>query len=909
MNEFIKDFLLYCFPVILAIPLSLANAISTWQRRKMPGSATFSLLMSNIALWSITTLLLELSNSASTALFWYKLRYLSIATVPVQVLVFGLQFSGWDRKVKTWQKWMLFLIPFISQVFIWIFPDLFIESITFQQNGFLMLIASDTTGPWFPIHFLASVISTIVGISIIIVSGLQSAHVRRWQAFILVGGGIPLIFISMIMATFVNPTFALLTPVGFLFAGLLYYWVLFKMSLFDMQSISRILLVDLMSEGVVVLDSTNRVVDINPSGAVILGKRPWEIIGQQLKNVLPQLFDAFQLSLSSKKEEEVEISGFEKDRSWFVIKASEVTTGAGKPGGSILILTDISTQKSVQEELKQLNINLEDLVCQRTKALEKRARQLEVISQVSSSFRQAESADSLFQILIHEVMQIVPADGAAVFSLQGDHFTLRVQKGALSSSLITGFSIPQKHLSPFLTDLSYPQLISAEQFFKELQALDIPPLSKSGNIVIVPLISNGKWLGFLTIGYLTSQVLTTEDFQVLQAISEIVVIALNRINLNTRMLEMAQERRLKLAILYEISSIANQQQQPELFLDLILNSVLHLRGVFAVLVSLLDADLRLWEVSSVGRETRYVDNLRNQLDHKKLNAKIVKTKKVQRLEEKGAAGHLSIAAMEVIGFPITKQGIVYGTLCVLSEMDTYNSDEDTELLVAITDQIGIAVENAKLKDQAENVLVLAERQRLARELHDSVTQSLYGSVLIAKSALHSFKNGDNQSSEQALTRIVDISEKVLKEMRLLIYDLQPLDLDTFGFQEAIRQRLEYVMKRLDIETYFICPSDLQLSGKLALNLYRIIQEGLNNTIKHSHATRVNVELSSDNGMIRLMIIDNGIGFNVQSNENRNGFGLSGIRERVKELNGSININSQPGTGTKITVECSGQPPV
>jgi signal transduction histidine kinase len=253
-----------------------------------------------------------------------------------------------------------------------------------------------------------------------------------------------------------------------------------------------------------------------------------------------------------------------------------------------------------------------------------------------------------------------------------------------------------------------------------------------------------------------------------------------------------------------------------------------------------------------------------------------------------------------IGAPLRAKGQVLGLISLFGETILDYTIEDITLFMTIADQIGALVERARLAQQAELAAVVQERQRLARELHDSVTQLLYSQVLFSGASMKVLRQGNAPLAEQHLARIEQAAQQALKEMRLLVYELRPSnDLDE-GLGRALQRRLEAVEKRSGIDARLVIQGDPDLDPTLTLNLFRIAEEALNNTLKHAHASTVRVTLRAENGRVTLEIIDNGQGFD-PADKSHGGMGLANMRERAAALGGQLELDSVAGQGTRVTV--------
>lgn len=213
----------------------------------------------------------------------------------------------------------------------------------------------------------------------------------------------------------------------------------------------------------------------------------------------------------------------------------------------------------------------------------------------------------------------------------------------------------------------------------------------------------------------------------------------------------------------------------------------------------------------------------------------------------------------------------------------------------------LAADNASLSERARQAAVLEERQRLARELHDSVTQALYGISLQAEAAARALTDGEAEPAAVGLREIRDTTQEAQAEMRLLLFELRPPLLEEQGLAEALRARLRAVEARAGLVTDFDYDGDERLPPETEQELYRIAQEALNNVLKHAHARRVGVRLAVSSDRAALEVADDGVGFEPTTSV-AGGFGLPGMRERARRLGGTLDVESAVGEGTCVRVE-------
>jgi len=242
---------------------------------------------------------------------------------------------------------------------------------------------------------------------------------------------------------------------------------------------------------------------------------------------------------------------------------------------------------------------------------------------------------------------------------------------------------------------------------------------------------------------------------------------------------------------------------------------------------------------------------------------------------------------------------VIGTLDVHSDQRDAFTPQDVLVLQSLGDQIAIAIENARLYRRSRALAVLEERNRLARELHDSVTQSLYGLVVYAGAGRQVIESGEADLAKGHLARIEQAAQQALKEMRLLVYELRPPALEEDGLVGALRQRLEAVEGRTGVTVDLQVHGVVDLPAQVEEGLFRIAHEALNNVLKHAAAASVTVQIQVDDRGIELTVVDDGVGFDDAGDTG--GLGLTSMSERAQGLDATLTIQSGPGEGTKVNV--------
>jgi len=239
---------------------------------------------------------------------------------------------------------------------------------------------------------------------------------------------------------------------------------------------------------------------------------------------------------------------------------------------------------------------------------------------------------------------------------------------------------------------------------------------------------------------------------------------------------------------------------------------------------------------------------------------------------------------------------VLGCLCLGRNEDTIYSQDEVLRLTTITNQIATLIDSNRRRQFA---IALGERQRLLRDLHDSVSQKLYGLVALTEAAQAGIEAGSVIAPVEVLSRIGENARQAVKEMRLFLYEMQPVDLKD-GLVSSLQHRLAAVEGRADIKARMISDENIQLEKDDEIALYYIAQEALNNILRHAHARNVSVNLKQTRQNVTLEIKDDGQGFDMKKLDN-SGLGLRNMKERAMQANAKFKITSRVRAGTKIVV--------
>jgi signal transduction histidine kinase len=260
-----------------------------------------------------------------------------------------------------------------------------------------------------------------------------------------------------------------------------------------------------------------------------------------------------------------------------------------------------------------------------------------------------------------------------------------------------------------------------------------------------------------------------------------------------------------------------------------------------------------------------------------------------------------------LGVPIVASGSVIGAF-YLTEKEAARSFSaaDQELIELLAAHAAIAITNARLYERSRELSILSERNRVALELHDVVSQKLFSLVLAAEAAATMLER-DRDAAGAQIARTGELAREALEELRALILELRPADLERDGLDGALRKHVEVLRQihRVDIDLDLAAGVSAGDGGRDG-EILRIAQEAIQNALRHAGAGRVSVRLAAANGGLVLEVADDGVGFDPADPELRSKrLGLTSMEERAQRLRGRLEIRSAPAAGTTVRLEAGG----
>ncbi len=537
--------------------------------------------------------------------------------------------------------------------------------------------------------------------------------------------------------------------------------------------------------------------------------------------------------------------------------------------------------------------------------------QLEVLSNITVALGRAERRADTLSAIVAEVARFFGASHGAFMLADPPGSKLVVNVGPQES--LIGYAHPRgDDLVWQVFDTRQTSLIMDVPAFLEGHPVDIYErlYSDSVSAALVPLTYTDKAFGVLCLAFEQPRRFSFDDIRLYDTVAEIAGASLQRAVSLQALEHQVEIRTAHLSTLYEINTVASEPLDLDMTLERVLEILVRAIGARAGVIHLIDEKSRRLQMNAqqglpLGRlvslealslsETSWSELLNAAEPLAALDVR--GDERLPQLIRQPLPGGMPT----YVGAPIRVENHPIGLLSVFGAQIQENAIETLALLMTIADQVGGYVERASLIQRAERAAVIEERQRLARELHDSVTQLLYSQVLFSGAGLKMLNQGDVDRVDMHLGRIHQAALQALKEMRLLVYELRPETLLEEGLMAVLERRLNSVERRTGVDARLEVQGDPSLDLGTQMALYRIAEEALNNTLKHAEASTVAIKLAREAGRFTLEIQDDGLGFAPGIQDGRGGMGLANMRARAAELGGELHLFSAPGQGTRVTV--------
>ena len=567
-------------------------------------------------------------------------------------------------------------------------------------------------------------------------------------------------------------------------------------------------------------------------------------------------------------------------------------------------------------------------------ALQHAIRTQAALAEITAGLTSLRDPDAVLQRTVEEAVRLLDAFGAALGIIDGEAGLIRwaYQAGMdpESAEALVRLDIPvgrgivgrafEQRRTVFTDD--YP----TDPQFQHLAGADTW-IDRTGvrSMVAAPLPGEAGPLGILAVFSRRGSAFSDRDRSTFETLADQAAIALENARLIDHLARSREELRRRAETERSLAEIAARiagAREPEQVLQAVVDEARHLVGSDSAHLTLLEPDGRTLSTAVVAADTEasaaaWLRSTTFPLDDDGLHARAAAERVVvwtdDSLRERAVpggepelpAGRGILRAVAVAPLA-TSDGGVAGTLAI-SYDDPRSIDPDAlQLLGTLADLASVAIANARLEAdvhaRAADLAASEERARLARELHDPVTQALFSMTLLSRSIELLLDNDPSQVPDK-LAALRELQRDALAELRSLVFELRPSGIAEQGLVHALRTHAAAIEGRIGLPVAFEASLDegsVEIPIDVAEALYRIAQEGLHNVVRHARASRVELRLTGGAAGLGLSIVDDGVGFDPDAIESGH-VGIESIRARAERLGGSVGIDSRPGRGTRIHV--------
>lgn len=567
----------------------------------------------------------------------------------------------------------------------------------------------------------------------------------------------------------------------------------------------------------------------------------------------------------------------------------------------LAVVRDISDEVALMQQLES--------------RVEERTRQLAALLEISRNVTATLELPRILALVLEQLSQVVEYGAAGILTLDNGMFQVRAYRGPVPLEEILKIRYPANQAF----DL---QVITSRQPFiiPDIQA-DTPDAQAFREIVgeyfdsqyrhvrtwmRVPLIVKERVIGILALHHSEPDRYARRESELALAFANQSAVAIDNARLFADEQRRAEQFRVISALGQRITSILDINDLTNQTVRLIQDAF----GYHHVHIGLVKDDQVYFAASAgmIGQEaSSCCDHIPIRVGLDGISGRVAATGQPILVADVRQDDRVILLQEEYQGsalvVPLKVQGQVIGVLEVESDQIGAFDQSDVTVLQSLADQVAVAVENARLYEQGRQLASLEERQKLARELHDSVSQALYGIALGARTARTLLEREPVlDAGKSLLTEPLDytlsLADAALSEMRALIFELRPESLQQEGLVAALTKQADSLRARYRLDVVCTLGDEPEVSLEAKESLYRVAQEAMHNVVKHARARQVHLELGRADGHIRLRICDDGIGFDTRASFPGH-LGLQSMRERVSRLGGVIEITSQPAKGTCV----------
>jgi PAS domain S-box-containing protein len=839
---------IYLAALFVSLMFQLILAGYAFHRRRTPGALYFSLLALVVAVILVCLLLSLFSTTVAEAAFWSLSVRHSIATlVPPLTVAFLLdlwQLQPWRRPPYIAS---LFIIPAITIGLNLTnhLHGLYAESITFVPVGGIMVRDTWQQGPWYSI---SNGYAVLLGFSALWLLAWRSraAEPRERLQITLIGTAVAMMILTPVGVRLFPPAAAHLewTPiVSTIASGLLFVAVVVQ-NLFDAPETARQTIIDRMDDLVVVLDTQDRIVEINPAAQRGLGIPHSQLLGIRIDEILGRLQIDHTMQMDESRERGAVTVVQAGVRAFYDARVTRLFGTQGTWLGSLIVLRDITAQKTAEAALAER---------------ERRYRAL---------FEQT-----------NDSVAIVDLDGT-IIDINGHTFGYR----APDRATIIGRKLWEL--------LAPEERADGHRKFEQVLAGEHVPVFER---MIVDAAGTPHYIE-------VNVALVTDDAGQPLHVQRIARDVTER----KRILHAEQEQRALAEAFLEVSLALNSTLETDRLFALILEQLQRVVPHDTSGIVLLK-DGHAYVARSQGISDPALLALVQRMDFDPEHTPYFDTMYQLRrpvvipdMAQVRGWEHLPrVGSGSFCGAPILLDSAVIGFLGAHRLAAASFTADDAQALAIFAEHVASAIRNARTYEQAQRLAAFEERGRLARDLHDSVSQTLFSAkvtadmlpILAARDPVQALEN------VQQLQRLI---RGALSEMRILLRELRPAALEQASLGLLLGQLADAARGRTSTPITTFVASDAELPINVKIGLYRIAQEAMNNAIKHAAASTITVRLLVEEDCVVLEVTDDGIGFDPAVTTEQ-GMGLQILRERAEKIGAHLALHSSARDGTRVKV--------
>lgn len=857
--------------IFLATMVNIFTAYVAWRRRKTRGGNYFSAALIGIAFWTLLSGLDYAATSIPIKVFLAKLEYAAYLPALSLMTVFSIVYAGHENWLKrTGVRLYLFLVPisgillaWTNELHHWLWMD-------FIPSGQVNNVVDFIHGPaflWVAVSGYFLVISIALNLLQVAITGTGLA--RRQAGLMLVALSVPVVSNLLYIFDVLNVPGVDWSSLTFSITGVLFLVALYGSRFMEIVPTARNAMIDQMDDGVLVMDEQGRLVDFNPAAQAICGINKndlWNPIHETALKQIPEITALLADPLGKTSQD------FTIQHKSYHIQRIALSDHRERVYGQLAVIHDI-TERMKFESL-----------------LHRRNETLAALNQATFDLVNRLELDDILQTFLSRASDLLDAPDISVDLLEGDETI--VTYAATSGQPLTKGDRMRRGEGGWLSwrAVNTRQCVVLEDYSawpERRREFNEHPIHA---IMISPILQRGRVIGTINCSRTAQNHPFNElDVELANQLAQIVALMLNNSQIylqlrnelteRTQMQEVMRINQENFMGYFNMGAVGMSVNMPDKSWIEVNDQLCRLLGysreelqklTWAELTHPddLEEDLKLFDQAMRGeRDTYHIDK--------------------RFIRRDGGILHASVF-VSCQRFP---DGSPRYFLASLMDISDRVQQENT-----------LRETREQLAEQQRTVAVIEERQRLARDLHDSVSQSLHSLNLFSETLTSSLEKNNKERTLQLAERLQESARQALKEARLMLYQLQPSELEAeVDLVREIEARLSSVEERAGVRASVIAEGDVdQCPAAWRENLFRITIEALNNSLKHAQARNVWVHIRYASPGVELEIKDDGIGFD-PARARTGGMGLRTMRERAQLLGGTLEFHSAPDAGTNMIV--------